>query len=251
MRTSHRRRPRRRTPRAAERPPPGSRPRVGRTAAERRRGAPDTPRAGPNAEAPTPELHGRPAARAAAQRAGRAGDPRGHHRGDRRPRHRRRALRGRRRQGRRRQGHPVPPLAGQGRPADRRVRRDAPAAARAARRVGPRADLIAMLDGDRRRRRRPPARPAVRAAARRGRALPPAGRPVQGARDRAPPRADPLGAAPRHRRPARSARTPTSRSRCSLLTGAVMARGKLDSPRPTPASPTRVVDELLLGLAPR
>src|SRR5580693_5374298 len=35
------------------------------------------------------------------------------------------------------------------------------------------------------------------------------------------------------------------------LTGAVMARGKLDTPRPDPGFATRVVDELLLGLAPR
>jgi hypothetical protein len=30
-----------------------------------------------------------------------------------------------------------------------------------------------------------------------------------------------------------------------------MARGKLDTPRPDPGFATRVVDELLLGLAPR
>jgi AcrR family transcriptional regulator len=35
------------------------------------------------------------------------------------------------------------------------------------------------------------------------------------------------------------------------LTGAVMARGKLDAPRPDPAFAARVVDEVLLGLAPR
>jgi AcrR family transcriptional regulator len=35
------------------------------------------------------------------------------------------------------------------------------------------------------------------------------------------------------------------------LTGAVMARGKLDAPRPDPAFAARVIDELLLGLAPR
>ena len=35
------------------------------------------------------------------------------------------------------------------------------------------------------------------------------------------------------------------------LTGAVMARGKLDAPGPDPAFAARVVDEVLLGLAPR
>jgi AcrR family transcriptional regulator len=35
------------------------------------------------------------------------------------------------------------------------------------------------------------------------------------------------------------------------LSGAIMARGKLDQPRDDPGFPTRLVDELLTGLAPR
>ena len=187
--------------------------------------------------APRPRrLRRRQASRAAAQRAGRAGDTRGHHRGDRRARHRRRELRGRRGAGRGRQGDAVPALARQGGPADRGLRRAQAATAAAAGRVGPgRPDRDAR--GHRRRRRRPPVRAAVRAAARRGRALPPAGGPVQGARGRAPPRADEGGAPPRRRPTASSAPTPTWRSRCSRSPARSWPAASTTPPGPTPASP--------------
>ena len=48
---------------------------------------------------------------------------------------------------------------------------------------------------------------------------------------------------------ASSAPTSTSKSPCSPLTGAVIARGKHDAPPAEPYFVTRVVDEVLRGIA--
>ncbi len=102
---------------------------------------------------------------------------------------------------------------------------------------------------DRRRRRRPALRAAVRAAARRGRALPAARRPLPGAGRRAAGASwcAPCCAAASRR--ASSAPDIDVEVAMLMLTGAVMARGKHD---PTPAAPgfvDRAVDELLRGIA--